>query len=127
MVLAVMLAVIPAELPQKPLLPVPLLNLPLPQVVQRKESFGCSRPLGAVSVTDALTLGVENLQKSQPRAVIKQQVTFVDAAVKGFDFTQASDLIDAGVEEVEALENLTVGSDLDTTILNVLSDENLQL
>ena len=35
-------------------------------------------------------------------------------------------MIDAGVEEVEALENLTVGSDLDTTILNVLSDENLQ-
>ena len=83
---------------------------------------------GAVSVTDALTLGVENLRKVAAKGGdFKQQVTFVDAAIKkGFDFTQASDLIDAGVEEVEALENLTVGSDLDTTILNVLSDENLQ-
>ena len=83
---------------------------------------------GAVSVTDALTLGVENIRKVAAKGGdFKQQVTFVDAAVKkGFDFTQASDLIDAGVEEVEALENLTVGSDLDTTILNVLSDENLQ-
>ena len=83
---------------------------------------------GAVSVNDALTLGVENLRKVASKGGdFKQQVTFVDAAIKkGFDFTQASLLIDAGVEEVEALETLSVGSDLDTTILNVLSDENLQ-
>ena len=83
---------------------------------------------GAVSITDALTLGVENIRKVAAKGGdFKQQVTFVDAAIKkGFDFTEASALIDAGVEEVEALETLTVGSDLDTTILSALSDENLQ-
>ena len=75
-------------------------------------------------------MGVENLRKVAAKGGdFKQQVTFekTPPLKKDSISLRLHDLIDAGVEEVEALENLTVANpDLDTTILNVLSDENLQ-
>lgn len=83
---------------------------------------------GAVSLSDALTMGVSNIRTVASKGGdFSTQVNFASEAIKkGFTFEEASSLIDAGIEDVDTLDIIAPGSDLDTTLIDALQAENLQ-